>query len=325
MPDLCETGCGRAPTRRIKIDAEGSDEFVLCDHCAERLEAHALRPLEWYNLARIHTPDSYHLHDDFYDDDGVADQPDMPVDDAKLFPAPTLDDVKHDLATLFDHCKSRHALRQPELDAFRAFDPADVLAEIDRRIQDQRLTFDFVKIATHHPCERTPDWLRRVLDSKTGPGLRLLLATCVPFISAAELFDRATRGAADDDPRERHAWVRCLGSTRDPRVVDWIESNIESPTSNVWGAAAAQAGIEWPRLSAWLEHGRPLSLAALDALDNYFGDDNRRTPRPTSMDESAVLERIRQSLERHVQRDPAPRVDLTARRVLSRIRENPAP
>lgn len=325
MPEACETGCGRPPTRKIKVDVEGSDEFVLCAQCAERLEAHALRPLEWYNLARIHTPGSYHLHDDFYDDDGVANQPDMPVDDAKLFPAPTLDDVKHDLATLFDHCRSRHVLRQSELDAFRAFDPADVLAGIDRRIQEQGLAFDFVKIATHHPCERTPDWLRRVLDSQTGPGLGLPIATCVPFISAAELFDRAKRGATDCDPRQRDAWVRSLGSTRDPRVVDWIESNIESPTSNDWGAAAAQAGIEWPRLSAWLEHGRPRSLAALDALDNYFGDNNRRTPRPTSMNELAVLEQIRQSLERHVQRDPAPRVELTARRILAQIRAKLAP
>ena len=49
---------------------------------------------EWYNLVIIHSPYKYYLHDDFYEEDGEATQPELEMDEHKLTPAPTLEEVR---------------------------------------------------------------------------------------------------------------------------------------------------------------------------------------------------------------------------------------
>lgn len=79
--------------------------YRLCGKCHQRLTERALRPREWYNLAVLYGPYRFLLHDNFYDDDGIAEQPEeehfsiSPEDNV-----PQLQDVVNDLPRLIDYC-----------------------------------------------------------------------------------------------------------------------------------------------------------------------------------------------------------------------------
>lgn len=83
---------------------EASDEqkqpYELCHQCHEKLLTYSLRPIEWYNLAVLHSPKQFLLHDDFYGEDGQAFQ--LEEDDVitKSEKAPTLQAVRCDLVSL---------------------------------------------------------------------------------------------------------------------------------------------------------------------------------------------------------------------------------
>ena len=87
------------------------EPFLVCAGCYPRLLACALRPREWFNLARRHGPQSALLHDDMYEDDGTASQPSEPVEDADAFPAPTLDESAVDTASLLDFALTQWSIR----------------------------------------------------------------------------------------------------------------------------------------------------------------------------------------------------------------------
>ena len=53
----------------------GEGPYRVCAGAAGRLETRSLRPREWFNLAVIHGPFEFLLHDDFYSEDGEACQP----------------------------------------------------------------------------------------------------------------------------------------------------------------------------------------------------------------------------------------------------------
>lgn len=85
-----------------RCDDEDSP-YRLCAACHDRLMARALRPIEWYNLAKRHSWSRHLLHDDFYDEDGTATQPVQDVVDAASRPAPRLLEVAGDAETLLDY------------------------------------------------------------------------------------------------------------------------------------------------------------------------------------------------------------------------------
>ena len=80
--------------------------YRLCRTCANRLEELALRPTEWFNLASVHGPWKYHLHDDFYDEDGKAYQASHHVERAVEFPIPTVSEIHADIYRLVDMAES---------------------------------------------------------------------------------------------------------------------------------------------------------------------------------------------------------------------------
>lgn len=65
------------------------------------------------------------LHDDFYDDDGTATQPEEDVVDADSYPAPTLCDVCSSLDGLIDYIVSRWNPTKEEFEAFKVFHSSD--------------------------------------------------------------------------------------------------------------------------------------------------------------------------------------------------------
>ena len=89
MPQLCEAReCAAAQTVEPCDDA--NEPYHLCVACHQRLHARALRPFEWYNLAKRHGWYQFLLHDDFYDEDGTASQPEDGVECPGDFSAPSL-------------------------------------------------------------------------------------------------------------------------------------------------------------------------------------------------------------------------------------------
>jgi len=101
-----------------------------------------------------------------------------------------------------------------------------------------------------------------------------------------------------------------LGWFESRLTLDWIEDNIESPVDASWGALAARSKFDWGRLEKWLETGRPVSLAALDALGFCL-------TRPTAPDghrykpllDPPTEPVFRNVLEDYLETDPVPRVE----------------
>ncbi len=103
---LCEA-CRLAPQKTL---TEGNDPrwpYRLCQACAHRLTTYSLRPLEWFHLAAIHGPDQFFLHDDFYTEDGEAQQPDADVVEPERWPIPTQAEATGDLGLLVNYAMTR--------------------------------------------------------------------------------------------------------------------------------------------------------------------------------------------------------------------------
>src|SRR5437868_15441595 len=86
---LCQAHKTHPATETIDGDIS-SHPFLLCAAAAHRLRTYSLRPLEWFNLAIIHSPDDFWLQCDYYNEKGIALDPQVAVEDSPKFPMPTL-------------------------------------------------------------------------------------------------------------------------------------------------------------------------------------------------------------------------------------------
>ena len=124
MTQTCQA-CEKQPATVIETNDNKEIPYLVCSDCHGRLMSLSLRPLEWYNLAKRHGWWQYHLHDDFYDEDGTAHQPeDDEIQTPELFPAPTLQEVANDPEKLLYFTITRWHLRQDVIDAWQQL-PAD--------------------------------------------------------------------------------------------------------------------------------------------------------------------------------------------------------
>ncbi|WOP22443.1 hypothetical protein R0I01_03045 [Bacillus pumilus] len=92
---LCEA-CQKNAMNVVENSDEPKQPYQLCHPCHKRLLNYSLRPIEWYNLAVLHSPKQFLLHDDFYGEDGQAFQLEDDVIVTKEDKAPTLQDVRQD-------------------------------------------------------------------------------------------------------------------------------------------------------------------------------------------------------------------------------------
>jgi hypothetical protein len=67
MSQPCQA-CETAVAEIVETCDDEHEPYHVCASCHGRLLARALRPLEWYNLAKRHGWFTYLLHDDFYDE-----------------------------------------------------------------------------------------------------------------------------------------------------------------------------------------------------------------------------------------------------------------
>jgi hypothetical protein len=312
----------------VELPSQSPDgPYVLSHAAAERLKSLSLRPVEWFRLAVIHGPFEFYLHDDFYDDDGVACQAAQPVVDADLFPAPRLDKCRAHLRDLIDFAMTRWHLDQAAIEALHDWPADGVLDSLRQRAarttnpwRRGRL-FEIAGKALKRAAER---WVRDELDAIASPAERITIlydaAACLP---ADEAYTRSTDALEELPPRERLEWCIVLAQFRDALALDWIEQHVAEPITSRWGDLAACSRLDWSRVVDWLARGRPLSLVALDALVACDSPRSGQSPvmrriapkldgAPSEAEMAAIL-------RRHAQIDPSPRVRKSVEHVLARL------
>lgn len=118
------------------VDSQDNPDYPyrVCRACHQRLLGLCLRPLEYFNLKSRHG-EGAHLHDDYYDEFGNADQPKYPVFDDPRLTFPKLE-AASSVAVLIDHAIVACMLSDEIASRLRAVDPEVVLNEIDQRIRE---------------------------------------------------------------------------------------------------------------------------------------------------------------------------------------------
>lgn len=321
---ICQATQSESAT--VTVPSQSPDgPYHLSAGAARRLEQRALRPLEWFNLAVIHGPFEFYLHDDFYTEDGVACQPECDVPDAALFPCPSLDDCSTDPVLLLDFAITRWWFEQEIIGPFRAHE-ARLLELVEDRFNRTRNEFircRLAEIVGEVMGKQSASWFRSVLGALPAQDRLSLLNAghlCLPVDEGLTI---AKESLSHVPPSKLTRQCLVLAHFRDTRVLDWIEANAHDPLTHQWGDLAAVSGIDWPRASNWLEVGRPLSLIALDALVVCAGprpgasmlirkmNPRLRTPAPAQVIETAVTD--------YAKRDPVPRVASVAKHILAAL------
>lgn len=322
MPSLCQ-----ACDSRSAVVAEPADDadapYLVCEACHGRLMARSLRPLEWFNLAKRHGWAQFLLHDDFYDEDGMATQPDEDVEQPELFPAPTLAAVCGTAEALLDYAITRWHFEAELGERWRQLPQDEVLSALNSRFDASR-NHDVRSVVLQVAGVVGPAaeaLVRRAwADYPEGIAFWALVkasAACLPFEDG---FARAETALAEMPERTRRESFSALAHFRSPRALQWIESNAAEPTVEAWGRLAAASTFSWPKAEEWLQAGRPMSLIAIDAL---LAITNPQTPllreqRPVLGSPASEL-RIRTILEAVAATDPVPRVTQRIGALLARL------
>lgn len=270
---ICEA-CRRRRVAEVISDDDADEPYRVCGECGKRLRLLALRPIEWFNLAAKHGWSKYHLHDDFYHEDGIAQQPKIGAYSAEGMLAPTLDEAARSLERLLDYCITRWWHDTAEYIAFRRYASEAVLNELKlRAAQGNRHVMEVVLTLCANVLEHAAaPWVRaqyeRACDVDMLFSWAEAAARCLPQPEGLHKTIGALRTYSGNELREHKGALLWF---RSPAVLDWIE--IHAPRANVtedWGQLAALSDLSWSRVELWLSRGRPLSLIALDALTQFI-------------------------------------------------------
>jgi hypothetical protein len=269
MTSICEA-CEQSPAEIVETGDNAENPYHLCTACHHRLEARALRPVEWYNLAKRHGWNQFLLHDDFYEETGVATQPEEDIENAKDFPAPTLSDVSHDPNLLLDFSITRWHLEKKVVDAWSALQRSNVLVALTQRFAItanagiRAKVLEICALVLHEHAEEFTRYAWGDYPTKVDlQSLAQASAACLPF---REGFDRVVAAVCSHEGARKRDAASCLCYFHTTETLDWIEQNICEPITESWGYLAAASQFDWLRAESWLKRGRPLSLVAIDAL-----------------------------------------------------------
>ncbi|OEZ50328.1 MULTISPECIES: hypothetical protein [Janthinobacterium] len=311
MTFLCQA-CERRPSLIEERDDDPNEPYLVCQECHGRLISRGLRPSEWFNLAKRHGWAKFLLHDDFYDDNGEATQPEEDVEDAEFYPAPTLSQVETAAATLLDYSVTRWNLDEDVFAAWRRLPQGSVLSCIAERFDRtlnpsvRAVTLEVAalfraqgRVFVRHAWESYP-------DCGSFWSLAAATAACLP---EDEGFPLVTMALETLPEKMRQKQFGALAHFRSTKSLGWIETHASESTSEAWGYLAAASKFNWPKGEEWLKAGRPLSLIAVDAL---LAIANPRTPflrRIGPILENQPSEQgLRYAVEALMKADPAPRV-----------------
>jgi len=270
MTQSCQA-CEMTPATVIEPCDDEEHSFLACSSCYERLQARALRPIEWYNLAKRHGTWQYLLHDDFYDEDGNAEQPeiDVPVSGSGDS-APKLSKVRSDTEQLLDFTITQWFIREELSQAWNRLPKELILKSLINRFERntnigiRAITLEIAAIALK---DIGATFVRNAwLTYPTGTEFWSLAQSSASCLPKEEGFSRVKKALADLQPKERMACMGALSYFQSAETLAWIEENISDPHTEAWGRLAANSEFDWTRATQWLQSGRPLSLVSIDAL-----------------------------------------------------------
>ena len=271
----------------------------------------------------------YLLHDDFYDDDGVACQPEEDVDDPASSPFPTPAEYAASLALAIDVAFAKWHLPEALLPLLAAR-PPETIAALETALAERR-NLDFesraYEIAARALGPHAADWIRQRWKVVPAEGSVVALAeasaACLPPPEGLALVESVLR---EMEPNKRRDCLWAMAYFRDRRALSFIEEFAAPPTTDIWGRVAACSRFSWDVAEAWLQRGRPLSLVALDALGFSFIYDTvelrRMLPTLENPPDPETLER---TLRQHAVRDPAWRVESQVNLLLKNLTKISSP
>jgi hypothetical protein len=255
MPNLCES-CRLRPSVLPEHLNDAVIPYCLCQPCYHRLLHRSLRPLEYFNLVAIHGHE-YELHDDFYDEDGVAYAAEELVVPDTTLAFPALQNLRGQVAVT------------PYLTAFT---PPQVLRVLEEKVaHNSFLLPKCLEVAAEVLQGQAYAWVKYHLNAVDDPRRVLdfayALARCFPAAEAEDLL-LAALGTLSEKALAEH--ITCLCYLAGSGPLDWIETHCRTITHvpGNYGVTCAALGITWERVHRWLQAGRPLSLMALDAFVN---------------------------------------------------------
>ena len=246
------------------------ESYHLCGNCHKRLHDLALRPVEWYNLAKRHGWFQFHLHDDFYDENGKADQPKKDVVDPDQFPAPALSLVRNDPDLLLDFSITQWNFESQVEAAWALIPKNEVLKSLKTRfwnIKNVGIRSRILEISASALGGYGADFIREVWDEyPESVDLISLSEASAACLSFREGFDRVLMSIDSLDRNQKRDFMFSLAFFKTTKTLAWIEKNIFSPITESWAYLAAASSLDWEKISSWLDSGRPMGLVAIDSL-----------------------------------------------------------
>ncbi|MEC1520743.1 hypothetical protein P9D43_01690 [Neobacillus niacini] len=324
VTDLCES-CKINEMNVVEESDDPNQPYKLCDQCHKRLLKRSLRPIEWYNLAVIHSPKKFLLHDDFYEEDGEACQPEEDVIVNKKDKAPTLRDVRNDLESLLDFSITRWFLEEDVIKELKKYDTLTTLNYVKSRFYETNnyeVKSRLLEIAADVLGTSASAWVRELwknYDEEFLYPLSWATASSLPTEEGLHNIFEQLKGTSEKELPI--AAFTCLYRFRSSNVLDWMESTCTIFNDN-WGRLAAVCFPTWERMKSWLKNGRPLSLIALDTMANCvkgYGDIyvQQFSPKILGTDKS----KVDQVLNDYFQKDDVPRVKMKLTRILENKKE----
>lgn len=272
--DRCEA-CKVAAVNVIERADDKDQPYRVCNKCHQRLVTYSLPPIEWYNLAVIHSPHKFLLHDDFYDDNGLSYQLEEDLILTAGYEAPTLKDVESNLGALIDFSVTRWSLEDEVITALNKHNASLLFSCVKEKFYNTHnleVKSRMLEILADVLGPIDVDWLRdlwRNYNDELLYPLSLVTATTLPDKEGLDnVFARLNSKNKKELPKDAFS---CLYRFRSNIVLDWIEDTCEEFDDN-WGRLAAVSYPTWERMKTWLGKGRPLSLIALDTMENCCVD-----------------------------------------------------
>ena len=324
ITDLCEA-CKRKEINVVEASDEPNQPYKLCKQCHERLLKYSLRPIEWYNLAVVHSPNKFLLHDDLYEEDGEACQPEEDVVVTKKDKAPTLQEVRNDLESLLDFSITRWFLEDDVIKALKKHDNKKTLSSVKYRFygtENYEVKSRMLEIVADVLGTSASEWVRELWRNYNEEFLYPISWATASSLPAEEGLNNVFEKLKLVNEKELPiAAFTCLYRFRSSSILDWMESTCTIFNDN-WGRLAAVCFPTWERTKSWLNKGRPLSLIALDTMANCvkgYGDIyvEQFSPKIIGTDKNEV----EQILNDYYQKDSVPRVKMKVSKIVENKQE----
>ena len=308
---LCEA-CKSHDIQVVATEDNPDQPYKLCRQCHARLLSYSLRPIEWYNLAVIHSPNTFLLHDDFYDDDGEATQPEDDVDVTEKDQAPELHDVQHDMEALIGFAITRWFLEADIIEALKKHDPQLLVQSIKSRFygtKNRDVKSRMLEIAADVSGAYAADWVRELWVEYSEELLYPLAWATAGSLPHEEglglIFEKLNPLNEKELPT---AAFTSLHRFRSVTIMDWMENICKTHNDN-WGRLAAVCFPSWDRMKSWMDKGRPFSLIALDTMTNCVkGHGDYAVEQFSPQILSADVNEVEKVLHDYLQKDSVPRV-----------------